>query len=127
MVRVGATWFRAQVSLRDFPPLLSPPPLSLSALPDVFINTDVHITTGIVYNTVLNCAGNSSTKMELGGQPKPRTAKNMGDKKVTSANVVITSTQQDVIALNGQHTFPYYVPLSLTACPWSVSSSANTS
>ena len=60
----------------------------------------------------LNCAGNFNTKMELGGQPKPRTAKNMGDKKVTSANVVITSTQQDVIALNGQHTFPYYVPLS---------------
>ena len=55
----------------------------------------------------LTCAGNSNTKMELGGQPKPGTAKKMGDKKVTSANVVITSTQQDVIALNGQHTLPH--------------------
>ena len=53
--------------------------------------------------------------MELGGQPKPRTAKNMGDKKVTSANVVVTSTQLDVIALNGQHTLAYCVPLKVVS------------
>ena len=90
VVRVGLLG-RALVSLRDFHHLLYPPLLSLSTLPDVFIIQMYILQLEFFTILYLNCAGNSSIKMELGDQPKPRsrTAKNIGDEKVTSANVVI--------------------------------------